>query len=78
MCFRQKMKAAKRSSSIALGRTENLLSSREKVAIDIPNEETRHLLEYQVTICLSLRRPSVGASGDHLLESQVNICWSIR
>jgi len=42
------MKAAKRSSSIALGKTENLLSSRERVAIDIPNEESRHLLEYQV------------------------------
>jgi hypothetical protein len=45
-----KMRGAKRSSSIALGKTENLLSSREKVAIEIPNDETRHLLEYQVLI----------------------------
>ena len=49
LLFSEKMRAAKRSSSIALGKTENLLSSRERVAIDIPNEETRHLLEYQVT-----------------------------
>ncbi len=46
----EKMRGSKRSSSIALGKTENLLSSRERVAIEIPNEETRHLLEYQVTI----------------------------
>ena len=43
------MRGARRSASVALCRNETgLLGSREKIAIDIPAEETRHLLEYQV------------------------------
>ena len=41
------MRNGKRSSSIGLTKNESL-SSKEKVSIELPNEETRHLLEYQV------------------------------
>ena len=44
---RSKMRNGKRSSSIGLTKNESL-SSKEKVSIELPNEETRHLLEYQV------------------------------
>ena len=43
------MRGARRSASVALCRNETgLLGSREKISIDIPADETRHLLEYQV------------------------------
>jgi hypothetical protein len=75
------MRGSKRSSSIALGKTENLLSSRERVAIEIPNEETRHLLEYQVTIethhlpvpeCQVASYPEANTETRHLPEYQVS------
>ncbi|XP_023333730.1 potassium/sodium hyperpolarization-activated cyclic nucleotide-gated channel 3, partial [Eurytemora carolleeae] len=43
------MRGARRSASVALCRNETgLLGSREKISIDIPADETRHLLEYQM------------------------------
>ena len=65
------MRGARRSASVALCRNETgLLGSREKISIDIPADETRHLLEYQVyQIDRYINIPADETR--HLLEYQV-------
>ena len=65
------MRGARRSASVALCRNETgLLGSREKISIDIPADETRHLLEYQVyQIDRYINIPADETR--HLLECQV-------